>query len=517
MLLNTVTTPRFTIPAPNRLANPGLPLDDGEVREWVSQLPMADPRRALKRVVQLLGELNRHPEPLRARAQILAIFRQVYGDLTGHLANQLDDTNREGLQRFCLELAYGYKHLANAAMFEGKRSSKQTLMVSLYFALHFLVEERLLGFDESDCRTNRSFREVLSLYREAETQGLEGVSIEVDQDTDTIGQIFLRSLLIQLLDPCRLASGEARLCFNLLRSCSGVCRWSVAKSWHDEVGCFYIDIQGISDTRRIDAATLAREPGRYRLLDIRHLTREWRQETKRIAAGQNSMPALLATLPAQAAVLFLNKIMGFWIGNHDRRNERLRSFDHTIGIAGLKAVLATLDRHKGGLADLSLAGIDLAEFATSRFEARQINISGGGACLQLAASVPLPILVGCLVLLDVQQRRFHQGQPRLGVVRRSSRLDARTFEIGVQFLYGEYLPILLRPEMLLSQGLPVDVPALWLQHPQADRSSLMLSHQTPALSGRLFIHRRLPHPAIQLVRFVESTDDFERFLYAETS
>jgi hypothetical protein len=520
-------SPRFTVPAADRLSNPATLRNPDQVSESIAQLPYADLPRVARSLLDALSLLNRHPQKVPERARIMAAYRVPCARLLRAPPDQHNTPTSRMMRQLMTEMAYGYKHLINDALAQGNWLKQRVkLSHGLYFAAKHLSLELFLGFEAYQCKVASSWRELLAMYRLAEEQNLHHEPVD-DRDQPspacaTIAHVLKRILLLRLQDPCHMVPGEARACYDFLNRYASEAVLENIDATPSPAGRFLLDLEGVDVPRPPDPDSLPQNPNRFRYFNLVPVSRSVHGQLSRMKVGGGEAPDGLQRLRDLTPELLLKRMLHAWHGRNERRDTREETFGWLLCGCGLSAVNHFLlpsdgasSRHGQGHEEVQVQTVGALGNRPARYHrvhCRQVNRSPSGMCIHLRLPCEMLPVVGQVVLLaeDMENR---QGRLYTGIVRRRLSIDEDTLEAGIQFIRGRVTPVDVGPADTLQGDRQ---PALWVEREKTQMSSLLLAPGRYSPGSRLRLANGEQATILELGERVESTPGFERFRIRRT-
>jgi len=523
-------TSRFTVPAPDRTANPATITEPARVRDWVANLPYADLAGVTRAVLEALTRLNRHPHKVTERAELMGAYCIPCARLIRVPLSRPNTPSSREMRQLMTEMAYGYKHLINETLQQSGWKQRKRLVHSLYFVAKHLSLELFLAYEAYECTVTNSWRELLTIYRQAEQQELLDEPAEDRDQGDpanaTINHVLKRILLLKLLDPCRMVPGETRACFDYLNTLASEAVVENLQQMTNPAGRFLLDLNGIDNPAPPDPDKQPQNPERYRYLNLVPVSRQVHQQLQQMEAQGAPPPEGLRHMLQLSPILVLKRMLLAWHSRQERRNARMESFGWMLCGCGLGAAHHFLQQQQNNTSpdsspadeqstveEVDLADIPVQQHQPSqynRIRCRQINRSVSGICVRLQLPKETNPKVGqVLVLEDEVKDRTGNSYP--GIVRRCLRIDEETLEIGIQFIRGETHPIEIRPEDA-EEGAAAQ-PALWVNRGNDRLSSILLPRGLYRKGRRFIVTRGRPGKMIEARQLVETSPSFERFQF----
>lgn len=229
---------RIMIPE-QQTGKPGsVPVHVGELKAWISALPLADLPEAARRSINALHEMNHYRLATPERLQLLALFAPLVRTLCTGLkktylsaAFPLHDKKALGaglVQQLCAELAGGYKIAAieTAATTTSKDVPGEPFIQAIYHATiqlsRWLVESYIVYAPEPP----GAWYELHQLYLCAHENGVleRPVGGAAANEPATILGAYKRIIMLALANPYQLMQGEAADAYEHLSAWTDNCR-----------------------------------------------------------------------------------------------------------------------------------------------------------------------------------------------------------------------------------------------------------------------------------------------------
>ncbi len=292
-----MTLPVLNLP----LLNPKRPkpyIKVKQFRRWLIGLPVGDPQKSSQIVLQQLKILNQSRYPYSERSQLLdalrANIRQLLLSLKQPLLRAqlpLSDEHKitaQLIQNLLVEMAYGYKLIANDLMEKNSRKENDQLLLreAIYLSIQYLARSVVESYLVYASPQYDVWRELHQLYRYAEDEHIQNEPID-DPYPDyalpiqyTIDLAYKRIVLLSLSAPYHLMQNEAEDIYYLVSAWTSVCEIAELEKKH------------ISDQYGVDFATdmsprfipdnLEWEPVDGRVIDISEVKARLNNHTAKI-------------------------------------------------------------------------------------------------------------------------------------------------------------------------------------------------------------------------------------------
>lgn len=431
------------MPEQHDYTDPTVEQNPGRLHAWLTNLPLLNVVETVRQVLDALHALNEQKLPLQLRMELLGIFRdtvqRLFVTVDPLRLRQLAldrvrrEQAREGVERLLLAMAGGYKIIVMACNEPGAMRASGPLFG---LALNHTMEQ--LGYVLLDSyRCYRSvpesvFSELHQLYRLARHHGLLEVTAGDGEETggpQSTAALYHAALLLSLMDPSRLAEGEAGLFYEVIRHHAGHCRIVPGNQWSGAgEGLFLVDLKGDSPPVpcwRVRSPLTAQEP--Y-LLDARDALAVLGERLERI-------PAKVRRQSPEARVL--RRLLPEKPDPRRHREPRHtdgRRVGLLIGLDNIHAFQS--NRSTPRQADAGSTGAGAAGGPSG---CRVLDTSKGGMCLELEDAASGEVRVGELLAVVEEDRR-----PVLATIRSVQVRREGGVEIGIQLLAGISAPVYCR-------------------------------------------------------------------------
>ena len=455
---------RFTVPAPDKVENPGVITTAGSLSIWLDSLPNANTKQMAEQLDKALTLLNRYPGEVN-RLELIELYRpHIY-----HLSRIAPNKNRAlkpaVLRQLIAEVAYGYKYVVNQEL--QKRSwlkGRKNLQTSIYFAIKSLSIELLLAYESYDATTANTWREILRIYAMTERRSLLSEKVS-DQDQTppegaTVSHLMKQVLLLSLLDPGHLRFNEARTCSNYLNQYASLAKLEPVSENVDPAGRYILDLTSTKPPHLFDKNGGPLDPAKHRLLNLVPVSKQIQKDIRDIQSSRSDLPDGLSPLSRTDAVNTLKRILKVWHIRQERRSERHSAYgwvQMSIGISSIHHFLQQCDtlneaadfEQPPDLDETLVLGIELQQQAPAYINYEQLRCrladrSDSGMALLLPLPVNNEPKVGQLILIQ-EETAAREAGGKLAVIRRCLRQGKDTLEMGVQFIPGRVQTVTIRP------------------------------------------------------------------------
>jgi len=434
--------PQLVVPPPSVARHPDTILRLGELKAWLHELPLADPRQLATQLHRQLRLLVRDPSSNGHYRDLLSAYhpmlrslqRQVWDDMShSEMVRKPALQLRNTVAQLLLEIACGHMRLVNQSIGVGEQPQASDLLhASLALA-------RLLQWDVLQYNLTRPaiWRQLLQLFAISELYQLSASRVDSDLrlefDARTVHSVFFSTLVLLLSDPYRLPRiAVNRLVTGLSRLAEHLRSLPTPQDTH----CIALTPTGMAPPLRF-ARRREGETCEYLQLDqfLAQLEAQGLPEDDGVLAAW--LRASLLDLADQQ-------------DSHEaRRHQRLERFADYHFVHGLRLVHERLRDIQLGHhveVDRQHTGIIVEEeFATDACElgapARQTDHSLSGAGFRLHANVSVPE-IGEWVLFEADaQPGQSSGVGFVGRIRRRLQQEDGSTDIGVEKLRGNIIPV----------------------------------------------------------------------------
>ncbi|MCB1772179.1 MAG: hypothetical protein KDI88_01065 [Gammaproteobacteria bacterium] len=401
--------------------HPAVMLSPRQLKNWIGELPLANPTRATNEVLQQLRLLVRDPDPGKHFGTLLDLFAPPLEALLETVEERLNTNpdNAVPLDQLefqlieCLaELAAGYIRIANDQILQGKRPAIETLyraMNAMQRALHI----KRLHYHQ---RTTTCWANQLRIFLHAENLGIGTQALKPPirrkEEPATIRELFFSSLMVCLTDPNHRRPAEILDWTRWSAANAGLLQLSLLPQG---AGAIPLDISG--EMAPLSAARQAKPGPDTRYLD----TTAFMQAAREAAPGLHRALSELAKGRRKSEQ------------RKSPRQERQQPYRIVFGMREMYQRLNALTR-----------GLDQPE-QQYMAEAVQVNQSKDGAAFVLHGQPAAPLSVGEPLLAEAGTHNA-RGAPVgfTAIVQRFLSTDDGGFEIGVEKMRGRLIPVMIQ-------------------------------------------------------------------------
>lgn len=527
---------QLTVPAPDYAENPNTITNIQQLRKWIDHLPYANPIGTGKLLLKSLSLLNRHPQALGNRAQLMACYlTPFYTLITSARSREAAQARRSEAKLYALtekiivEMTYGFKKAINETALKQKSWLRPAnLSTLLYFALESLTLEMMFSFFEYHLEPENAWQEILQIYLLSERLGVSHERINdptiPGENRANIHLSFKRILLIRLLDPFRLEQSEVWQVFDYLARWGDKTRITkIPASIDRSSGRFRVDLHSLEKPRPLDPENLPGNTTRYLMLDVTQLNALINRHIQSLDSDNpEQIPGTEEQNKASMLRMFRHMLLA-WHLQPKRRHPREERFEWLVTACGITDVSHFLNEGKLAASSQALQDDESVEILDimrpslpvnhNTFRWRQTNISESGVGLEMSPDDAKSLHVGQIVLTESEQISGDEKWTA-GVVRRLILRDNSTMVAGIQFIQGHISSAKIRP---LAPG----------HSENSDPLSALMLDRGNNIPGVLFTPCRIYQAnreyivetadgrTLHLVanKLLESTNHFERFEY----
>lgn len=167
--------------------------DDKELKEWISHLPLANPKRSVEELLDTLSESNRHNIPSTIRLNIVESLR-----LPIHSTRHSLEKDSQLSRKIDAELANAYKIVVIDSLLNEPKRKKSLLSTAIHRGIRHLSDLVIASTISYETGPTNSWQEIHSLYSLACDLGMENQQIE-DSFNKPISDNSIQSQYIQII------------------------------------------------------------------------------------------------------------------------------------------------------------------------------------------------------------------------------------------------------------------------------------------------------------------------------
>lgn len=516
----------------------------GPLQQWVDELPYANPAGVAEQLLYALEQLNLYPKPLPNRWKLLEPFLRpfetildTYQEIVLHQREATLKTNDrvllEKTEKITKMLASGFKRCIQDDLLNGKVKKTEHAAPLIYWTMRTINLSRLFDFLYYRNATPRSWRELGNLYRLSRKFKILSTPIEVPTtkslEESTIEREFLRSILLTLLDPSRLARDDIWHAYLYLCIWVPQARIIALEDAKPAAAIFLIDLKMADSIRPLKAEDKA-DPSKYHLvLDTSLLIYLLEDQINSMQTNPDKTIQGIPMLKGDLAEKFLQHMHQNWQGRPTRRFVRTNQRDRLIAVRGLDAVVDFLEErrsiHKQKTGAQVIQQTDMhADTGNSwshpsspnkkvhdTFTWYQLNISEGGMAILADATFLNKSHIGQVILAKSQSDADIPAL-RLGVVRRAKQKNKISMELGIEFLRGKITPIEQSPEIFGREKQTNPLPAL-LFLPEGGKNHTLITTKHSYYPDTLYVisNNKGSTKKVRSGELIESSRFFEQF------
>jgi len=492
----------LTTPAASGKSNPDTVIKPQALRTWVDNLPYANPLGTARATLDSLRLLNRHPEKVSQRAELMLIylspFRRIM-DIARKLSCQIyggQGQRRDGYKildlagAICTEMSYGFKHVVNAEALATSKTPPEELAAQLQLAMHCLSLGLMFEMSSYRAESRSAWREIFQLLTRAQQLAIADLvipetSLQVEYEVSVLNS-FKCILLTSILDSSRLRPEETWASYDYLLWYAKNARLTAVGQASNNPGNYLLPRDGLLNPVLFDHKQPPSEPDKYMICETHKLNLQINHHLEMLATDESTSIHGIDHLAINIKRQILRQMLHIWYTNPKRRHTRTKKFDRLACAFGIGSVYHFLKhgsvnsgKHMSGqpqgnpsrdylikkkpgepkLAD----GLHIYEF-------RQEDKSTSGICILSSEPNINNLKVGQLIVVE-SMIGGAPGQMRTGVVRRIARKDQNTKEVGVRYLPGRLFPATILPEIFGRKHQADLQPCLLLElggeHPKA--------------------------------------------------
>jgi hypothetical protein len=445
-----------------------------EAASWLASLPFADTAEAAQHLYRALFTLNRMDLDADDRLHLMELYRKPVAtvsaglqSLFAHLSLPLRPRHAQladFLRELQMEMAYGYKHVLEAARAERKPLDNEAFLLVLARSIQYLGEVLLRSYQVYRPAPQGVWREIHGLYRYAEQHGRQSVIVQTDDhDEQSVERSYLQVLMLGLCGPYQLLQNE---CF---QTNAFLARWAhkaeIVTQVEDiaPVGHFLLDFDADHPAVPFPRDVPLHAAASLRAVNAIELARVVHTFIARLQKGE---PARALDLGFECTGIacsdILRRMLRFW-GLAGRRHFTRRRTRQPLALCvGLNAIHFFADEQRpfappqAGpvIPARALELPDAAVAATDKRDERPVtdiflvdnhwqvrDESAAGLSIVRRSDAGLPMRVGDV--LGIHNPGVNQW--RIGVARWIKSPDSRHVEVGVEMLAPSARPLAVRP------------------------------------------------------------------------
>ena len=496
-----------------------------KARAWIESLPLTKTVASVRIVTDNIRALNRAKLPADERVELLEVYRPVIAVLLDELdavyAYSVLPMPQKQLEAFALaqdllaECAHSYKLLllektGKLLMFNAKKH----LPLPLYRAMSCLSSLMLQGYKTYHPVPPGVWQDFHALYQCAVEQNLCAEIVDEDSK-QSIGELYIASLLISLADPYRLMHKEVERVVQILSQNRGLATIRDNADGLDPQRLFVVALDSDQAPKVLVQGT--RPTGQVlRLVDSTRLVARLEERLKAAGSGASAAKSH-ATHDLNDLMSRLIRLWGDPPKRQFRRNPAETGVALCSSIKGI-AYFAELAANENPEADAAairdgrtIPLLKIPQDPMSQLigveEWQVLNQSANGLRMHRESGGNVGIAVG-----EVVGVRFVGGRAwNVGVVRWLSMLDGDALEFGLELISPAATSITIEPTIGSAKTMPALLIAPLMG--DADADTIMTSTETFAdlREYELVDHGDIRH--VRATTLIERTSRFDLFQF----
>lgn len=516
-------------------------------RAWLGGVMLAESIDAVQQLYRALYTLNRMELDVEDRLALMELYREPVAVVVArlqahfvHLSLPLKPRLKQLADFLCqlhIEMAYGYKHVLEAARAERRPWESEVFVFALERSIRYLGEVLLQSYQVYMPAPAGVWREIHGLYRYAEDHDCQQTVIEPDGEPASVGRTYLQVLMLGLCGPYQLPVNECRLVSAFLGRWADKTRIRTDLAVADPNGHFLLDLDADHPAVPFPRDVPMRPAANLRVVNAIELARVAHDYLQRLQKGGSSRELALGfECIGNACRDTLRRMLRFW-GLAGRRHFSRRRVRQPLSLCiGVNAIhffasgeqpftqpvrapragelvwqapdarALEAEAHESPAPSGSLPEIYRID---SRWQVR--DESAGGVSLIRQSEVGLPMRNGDLLGLHDPG----QGAWRVGVTRWIKSRDAQTVEVGIEMLAPSTRPLAAR---MTEPETSAYAQALWVPPVEVlhQPATLLVPFSTirPGQGLEIVDHDQPPR-RVRVLRVVEHSSAFAQVVVAD--
>ena len=492
----------LTTPATDGGINPATITKPNALRDWVGDLPSANPASMAQNVLSSLQLLNRHPAKVAQRPELMRIYLTPFFEII-ETARKIScqDRRSQGLSKrnkellttataVCSEMAYGFKHILLNEMQDEIKLPPNECATYIHLAMFSLSISLILDMAAHKPESRTVWREIFQLLIRSQQLGVANVRItDIMPDADneiSILSTFKSIILTSILDTSRLDPKETWGAYDYLSWYAKNAKLTSVEQASDHPGNYLIPRDGVEKPIVYNTKQPPSIPERYMILETHRLNVLISRHLDILSEDKYAPIRGCEKIEADAKRLLLKQMLHIWHTNPKRRHERKDRFDRISCAFGVGQVYHFLKQgtmhqpyadpeaesdkgSQGNAIDPELSGI------LSIYECRQENISTSGMMILSSDQNIDSLKIGQLIVTESSITE-NTGRLKVGIVKRIVNRDNSTIEFGVQFLPGILSAATILPEIFGRQHSADLQPSIALELGENQPKALIAPH-----------------------------------------
>jgi hypothetical protein len=445
----------LTVPTPDPVEDLTVETRVKPLKEWLENLPLANPAEAARNLSEELGALNRQKLALDTRLKLLELYRSTIQRLMPDMEAQyvaarlpLPEKNREMAmlaRQLQMDLANGYKIILldyqNARITLGKGKAAMT---AAQRAISGLSQILAICYQTYAPQPAGIWSEIHQIFRFAIEQDIANKPVDDAGTESSLSLVYKQALLLALANPYHLNPGEVDCILGYLRVFGNLALLQPFAPSGSPVGLFLVATQGDNPPKLMPDNLGEVDNRNDILLNALELAHALKHHISQLEAGETPKTLHLPDTAKQVGYQdLLKRLLKQWSVAPKRlfqRNENISSTELCIGIPALHHFLGGSEA--GDQTDLSF----VKPAKDPRFISGKwliINESAGGLALRGAFEILPQIRPGDIIGL----KSDGEHQWNIGVVRWVKSDKADHLEIGAQRLAPKAEPVMVKPSI----------------------------------------------------------------------
>ncbi len=468
-------TIHLTTPAADGRPDPDTIVKPQVLRAWVDDLPYANPLGTAQAILASLKQLNRHPDKLSQRAELMLIYMEPFNrviDMARKLSCAIHDGQSQGrgdseiltlAGALCTEMSYSFKHIVNNEGQPNKKIPPEEIASHIQLTMHCLSLGLMFEMSSYHKESRSAWREIFQLLMQAQQLEVANLPIttpQVEYEVSVLNS-FKCILLTSILDPTRLRPEETWASYDYLQWHASAARLMPAAQVSGHHGNYLMPRDGMTKPVLYDQEKPPYDPVKYMLCETHKLNLQVNRHLEMLSTDESTLINGTENLAIENKRQILRQMLHIWHTNPKRRHERSDKFDRLSCAFGMSSVYhflkngsmskaaSTAGQEQNSLSQdnpINRQGEPNLSDGLNIYEFRQEDISASGIGILSSEQEISSLKIGQLIIVE-SKIGGTPGQLRVGVVRRIVRRDHTTKEVGVQHLPGRLFPATALPEI----------------------------------------------------------------------
>ncbi len=467
----------LTTPGTDGISDPGAIVKPQHLREWVDNLPSANPVGTAQELLSSLKIINRHAVKPSRRGELMAIYVAPFCNVMD-IARKLSCNRQNGQGKtkensellglagaICSEMAYGFKHIVLAETNQEIKTTQEEIASHIHLATYCLALGLMLEMSAYRPESRSAWREIFQLLIRAQQVGaanltIENPILEVAYEVSVLNT-FKCILLTSILDTSRLTPEEIWASYDYLSWHAKNARLTSVEHASQNPGNYIMPRDGQLKPVLYNHDKLPPDPDKSMICETHHLNILISNHLEILSTDDSAVIKGTERLTADNKRQMLRKMLHIWHTNPKRRRERKSTFDRlscAFGVGSAYHFLKKGTMHNGE--DKTEDGqITLArDYPLNRaaepklsdnlhtYKCRQGDVSASGMGIMTSEQNITNLKIGQIVVAE-SEIGYKPAQIKMGVVRRIIHQDQSTIQVGIQFLPGRVFAATALPEI----------------------------------------------------------------------